>query len=442
MSKHIGRASIVGEQGIAHIRRVVLDMGYMFYETGGVEAGIDGYIELRDQHTGKVSNLILQVQGKATERERLPAETSDSFEWPCSEADIKYWLHGTAPVLLIVVQTTTNRAYWKSIKDYFGHPRTSQRRCIVFDKSKDIFNLSAKTVISTIAASVRPGAIGPPTYVGEHLATNLVPIERFGPRLFLAETEHRSGGEFHAASRRLVIDAPSEWIVKNGHILSFHDLHSRPWCDLCEVGTIESFDVSEWALASDFNRQRDFVQLLNRALVELTRSDLVADIDRHIFYFRPPEGKTDRSFSYRAFAKQTARNVVKFYRKKKLPREIAYCRHSAFIGRFQCFDDRWYLEITPTYHFTRDGRWEDRFASERLKGIKELENNSAVLGQFAMWQHYLVTRVRGNMFTPEYPFIKFGVASDLAVEQGVPDKLWLSGEPVHRMPLFEENASD
>jgi uncharacterized protein DUF4365 len=72
-------------------------MGYVFYETGGVEAGVDGYIELRDQHTGEVGNLILQVQGKATERDRLPAETVESFEWPCIEADIAYWLHGTAP---------------------------------------------------------------------------------------------------------------------------------------------------------------------------------------------------------------------------------------------------------------------------------------------------------------------------------------------------------
>jgi hypothetical protein len=88
--KRIGRSDIIGEQGIAHIRRMVLDMGYVFYETGGIEAGIDGYIELRDQTTGEVGNLILQVQGKATERDRLPAETPDSFEWPCTEADIAY----------------------------------------------------------------------------------------------------------------------------------------------------------------------------------------------------------------------------------------------------------------------------------------------------------------------------------------------------------------
>lgn len=82
MTKRIGRSDIIGEQGIAHIKRTVFDMGYVFYETGGVEAGIDGYIELRDQVTGEVGNLILQVQGKATERERLPGETSDSFECP------------------------------------------------------------------------------------------------------------------------------------------------------------------------------------------------------------------------------------------------------------------------------------------------------------------------------------------------------------------------
>ena len=35
--KRIGTSDIVGERGIAHIRQVVLSMGYMFYETGGVE---------------------------------------------------------------------------------------------------------------------------------------------------------------------------------------------------------------------------------------------------------------------------------------------------------------------------------------------------------------------------------------------------------------------
>ena len=440
MSKRIGRSSIIGEQGIAHIRRTVVDMGHMFYETGGVEAGIDGYIELRDQGTGRVGNLILQVQGKATERERLPAETPDSFEWPCTEADIRYWRQGTAPVLLIVVQTKTNRAYWKSIRDYFPDADAMHRRSIVFDKRNDVFNVSARTAISEVVANAKPGAIAPPTRIAEHLVSNLVPIERFGSKLFLAETIHEDNKQFGAASRSLVEEAPGEWIVKNGRVLSFHDLNGQPWSELCDSGTVEVFDFSEWAYTADSDRQRDFVQLLNRALREIVRDDLIFEKDRHVFYFRLLDGKRNRSFSYRAFRTHTSRNVVKFYSKKKSPTETAYCRHSAFSGRFRRFGVQWYLEITPTYYFTSNGRREDRFAHEHLKKIKELESNSAVLGQFMMWHHYLTKRVSGNMYTRRYPFLAFGDISDYAVEHGVPDKLWLSKELGQRAALFDDRS--
>ena len=437
MSKHIGRSSIIGEQGIAHIRRVVLDMGHMFYETGGVEAGIDGYIELRDPDTGRVGNLILQVQGKATERERLPAETPDSFEWPCTEADIRYWHQGTAPVLLIVVQTKNNQAYWKSIRDYFPDADAMHRRRIVFDKCNDVFNVSARTAISEIAANAKPGAIAPPTRIVEHLVSNLVPLDRFGSKLFLAETTHEDNKQFGAASRSLVEEAPGEWIVKNGRVLSFHDLNEQPWSELCDSGTVEVFDSSEWAYTADSDRQRDFVQLLNRALREIVRDDLIFKKDRHVFYFRLLDGKRNRSFSYRALRTRTSRSVVKFYSKRKSPTETAYCRHSAFSGRFRRFDLQWYLEITPTYYFTSNGRREDRYAHEHLKKIKEIESNSAVLGQFMMWHHYLTKRVSGDMYTRKYPFLAFGDISNYIAEHGVPDKLWLSKEPGQRAVLFD-----
>jgi hypothetical protein len=80
--KKIGRSDIIGQRGMAHIEGVVLSMDFMFYPTGGVEAGIDGFIEIRDKETGAVGNLLLQVQGKATERQRLQAETEDIFEFP------------------------------------------------------------------------------------------------------------------------------------------------------------------------------------------------------------------------------------------------------------------------------------------------------------------------------------------------------------------------
>src|SRR5437868_2424029 len=63
--KHIGQADITGEKGIALIHRTVLDMGCVWNPTK-LEAGIDGYIELRDRQTGEVTNCILQVQSKAS----------------------------------------------------------------------------------------------------------------------------------------------------------------------------------------------------------------------------------------------------------------------------------------------------------------------------------------------------------------------------------------
>src|SRR5260370_38311172 len=101
MSKRIGRSDIIGEQGIAHIRRIVLDMEHVFYETGGVEAGIDGYIELRDQNTGEGGNLILPGQGRATGRDPLPAGTPDRFEWLWPEVDSAFRRPTTRPVFRV-----------------------------------------------------------------------------------------------------------------------------------------------------------------------------------------------------------------------------------------------------------------------------------------------------------------------------------------------------
>jgi hypothetical protein len=57
--KKIGRSDIIGQRGMTQIESVVLAMGYMFYPTGGVEAGIDGFLELRDVETGEVGKTTL-----------------------------------------------------------------------------------------------------------------------------------------------------------------------------------------------------------------------------------------------------------------------------------------------------------------------------------------------------------------------------------------------
>ncbi len=93
--------SLVGQQGINLIERIVLDMGFLWHPSGQIEAGIDGTIEIRDATTGEATNCIVQVQSKATTRPFV-AETDTTLEYICDQRDLVYWLAGNAPVILIV----------------------------------------------------------------------------------------------------------------------------------------------------------------------------------------------------------------------------------------------------------------------------------------------------------------------------------------------------
>jgi hypothetical protein len=435
--KKIGRSDIIGQRGMAHIEGVVLSMDFMFYPTGGVEAGIDGFIEIRDRKTGAVGNLLLQVQGKATARQRLQAETEDTFEFPCSEADISYWIQGTAPVLFIVVHLEKGVAYWKSIKSWFSDPDRLKVRKIVFDKKVDLFTKEAKAAVTAVALSTVPGATAPSARIEEDLLVNLVSVS-FARTIYWAPTSHSTDKSFGAALRELDAKAGSEWIVRSKAVLSFHNLDAWPWNVLCEAGAMEEFGSEEWSDSDDEDRQRDFVALLNRAMGEFVRPALWHDRDNGAYFFPKPKDRDKVKYAYKSLKSFVPRDVVNRYGKKqKDPSQPAYWRHSAFLHRFVRLGGDWYVEITPTYHFTIDGYKADPWSGERLKTIKEFENNAAVMGQFVMWRYFLVNHGVEDLYTEGYPYLAFAPLEPLPLHVGVPDDLWTSQEANPDSPLFD-----
>lgn len=132
-AKKIHANSIIGQQGVNLIERVVLGMGFAWYPSGGVEAGIDGTIEIRDAVTGDATNSIIQVQSKATTKP-FQAETEGAFEYRCAERDLDYWMQGNVPVVLVVSRPESGEAYWVSVKDYFRDPGVRAGRKVRFDK--------------------------------------------------------------------------------------------------------------------------------------------------------------------------------------------------------------------------------------------------------------------------------------------------------------------
>jgi hypothetical protein len=129
--------------------------------------------------------------------------------------------------------------------------------------------------------------------------------------------------------------------------------------------------------------------------------------------------------------------VGRYGKKKKDPTQAAYWRHSGFMHRFIRMGGKWLVELTPTYHFTYNGQDADGFAGERLKKIKEIENNAAVMGQFVMWRDFLLTHRTEDLLTQRYPFLSFCATDPLELDIGVPDELWKSQESDPSSPLFE-----
>ena len=88
---------------------------------------------------------------------------------------------------------------------------------------------------------------------------------------------------------------------------------------------------------------------------------------------------------------------------------------------------QWYLELTPTYRFTHDGHSLERFHEDRLKGIKRIEGNRAVLSSVLFWADYLRPKV--TLFSASTSALQFGELLTFSFDVGIVDRYWLSADP-------------
>src|SRR3954451_5420240 len=84
-------------------------LDHEFHETGRNEAGIDGFIELRELPSGRVKAQIIACQVKSATSD-ISDETDDGFTWTASEGDLSYWENSNLPVIVIIVRTDPDEA--------------------------------------------------------------------------------------------------------------------------------------------------------------------------------------------------------------------------------------------------------------------------------------------------------------------------------------------
>ncbi|MDE0011456.1 MAG: DUF4365 domain-containing protein [Candidatus Poribacteria bacterium] len=430
--KKVTQQSIIGQQGVTLIEQIVQKIGYVWRATSIFDVGIDGEIEIRDSITGEMTNTIIKVQAKATTN-LFQAETANSFEYSCTQKDLNYWLRGNVPVILIVCRPDTDEAYWVSVRDYFSDLATQKTRKVLFDKQRNRFDDSCTASLKKLALSGDSGIYFAPLQKTETLYTNLLKVTSFASKMYVAGTNYRKEGAIWREFNSMGIKVGPEWILANKQIVSFHNLKEPPFNKICDLGTCKSFDTQKWSNSKDEDTKRQFVQLLNKCLQERTQL-LRLDFNKtHQHYYFPPTRdpitKELRPYKvwYQSLQQKASREVFGEYAKKSDPSQRAYYRHSAFEGQFLQLGDEWYLEITPTYHFTSDGYERYKFRSQLLQGIKRLDRNPAVLGQLLMWADYL-SRSTQNIFSSEYPFLDFGQLATVDINTSLPDDVWYNSE--------------
>lgn len=397
-AKRVKPAKKIERQGIALIARVVAEMGHLWNEPQN-DFGTDGYMELVDPQCEKASSRVVLVQSKATS----VAFGDRPVGFTCDEDDLRYWLNGNAPVILVRSHPSSGEAYWVSVKDYFkNNPDQRISRRLLFNRDADRFETSAASRLWELARPRLDGLhLGTPP-VHESLVSNLLPVASFPQVIHVADSRART----HKEVRAMFADAPGRWprawILWSGRLYSLTDPAASVLFRACK-GKTSSFSSHDWAYSADADERRRFIWLLKAALEEQMRPALRSN--RVLAWVAATD---ELPVDIAIPGTSHTRAIVKEYLRDDGSRR--YVRHLAFAPTFVCYAEQWYLELTPTYHFTRDGREPDFHAASHRAGIKRRERHA----DFRRNVDTLALLLRGDVDLgglapdPQYQLLQFG----------------------------------
>ncbi|MBX3085507.1 MAG: hypothetical protein KF716_27980 [Anaerolineae bacterium] len=288
------------------------------------------------------------------------------------------------------------------------------------------FFIPAEQLIDFIAPLLPEfrGVYHPPIPKSESLTSNLLSVQSYPSTMYVATALVKNPKEI-AEKLRQLNHQQNEWSLVGNTLLSFRNFDSPNWVKLCDQDSIEEIPTEEWASSRNEAKQREFVFLLNKCVQAKVRGDLRYFREKDYYHFKATPDLSNRIYHYQPGKRKTEKIVfgASTFVQNGNP---YYYRHFAFKGHFKRYDELWYLEITPTYHFTTNG-YDLHFNYEVLmSGIKKLERNGAILGQVRAWVCYLTET--GDIFTPVYPLLSFGRLQNFEADFGVNDSAWVEKE--------------
>lgn len=441
MTKRITDSQILGEIGETAVKKLVLEMQFIYELRGRLEAGTDGIIELRNPHSGTPLGKLLGVQVKSTESSKYIREDDHSFEYLLKPDDLKYWRSSNIPVIIVLWRQSDDSAYWKDVTDCVK----GEERRLKFDKNADVFDTRCVDRLGALTIDRNtPGVYLPPLNQGESAIINLLRIN-LPDEIFLATSPFGSGRD--AIPELAKHDnARFDWVIRKRRFVSFFDPRGYATHAIVDRDQVEAVDTKLFAFNDDVDDANDMIDLLRRTVERQTSRHLSYLRKERLFYFRATGINKSCSYRYFANVNETSAKVVSAYANKKNPKGQGYVRHHAARFRFERLADEWFLVVDPTFYFTRDGFQPHRYPEALLAGKKRLERNAAVRGQVMMWQHLLVEsgKSEAGLFDSDKPepILAFETLPLIQLSQAVPESSWTRTDPrakeMEARDLFEE----
>jgi hypothetical protein len=410
--KTVTRQTLIGEAGVNLIGQRALEMGFLFHPRR-VDHGIDGHLDLVDSRTGALLNLVLLVQSKAQDAP-FASETLDGFHYLCKPADLDLWLAGNAPVLLIFSHPRTGDAWWVDVKAAFPTPQSRAARRIDVDKGTQRFDQDAAPLLLEVGKRRDQGLYLRPAPKPETIESNLLPIQAFPPKIFLARSavkDYRAAGELLGPSRTRNV-----WLLRDGNVMSFHDFRTSG-LETLAASDVEEHDTADWAGTHDQDALWTFTDLLSRT-IQGSYPELRWHSSRKHVHFQRSRDLSERKIS--SGSVNRTRTVFGPHGDDGAG-GVGFYSHAALKIRPRRIAGLWHLQLEPDYCFTSDGVNEHRNADRLLAGIKRLDRHAALKGWVRMWALFL--RGPDDLFAPDLP-VQLGEPLTFEVQDGIDDRLW------------------
>jgi hypothetical protein len=423
--KKLSNNQLIGERGELLAGERAMSMGFAFDQKGRLETGVDGMLEIRDPRTGRMMAKWVGSQVKTTESDRYSYEDENGFQYLLDPDDLVYWRDSNLPVIIVLVRLSTSEMYWKQVDT---GPASEPRR-LHFDKKADRFDKSAADRIAALCIERHKlGSYVPPMLSGEGVHVNMLSVV-LPEKIFVAASLFASGKD---ALRELDGDAPFDWVIRNRRFTSFRDPEGTALMAVLDQGTVETVETSAVSASDDIDDENAFIELLGRTLRVQFDDRLSFDKESRSLYFRAKAMNKGWKYPYRSLINETSALVVSPWVKKK-DGKIGNVRHHAFVPRFHRIGDDWFMTVTPTFVFTRDGYRPHHFASDLLSGKKKMEKNGAVRGQFLMWRFLLTATAdrQADLLSapPESGPLGFEAIEPIRMPVAVPEDAWKKEDP-------------